>query len=517
MRLSVCTVRCPLAPDERRKRYYLTSPVLLVILHIATALALAAYGLHRLVLAIGYLRTVRRLAPSTPPAEQLPSVTVQIPLYNERHVAERAVHAAGALDYPTDRLEIQVLDDSTDETSAIVARAVEALCARGVQVRHVRRDRRVGYKAGALAHGLASARGDLIAVFDADFVPPPDFLRRVVGHFENPGVGMVQTRWGHLNRDTSTLTRAQALQLDAHFTIEHGVRAAIGCFFNFNGTAGVWRRRAIEDAGGWRADTLTEDLDLSYRAQLAGWRFVYRDDVEVPAELPVEVAAYRQQQERWAQGGVATAHLILPTILRAPLPGRVRWEAFWHLTAHFAYPLLLMLGTIGLVSLWAGEPLARRWAFAADGVLLAFATLALGFFYAVAARARLGRRWWRALPLVPVIMVLGAGIAVGQTLAVYRGLTGRTTAFRRTPKYRLERATDGGWRASAYRLITARGAVAECVAGAAVLLVAGATALHSEIGPPGMTVMFGLGFLAVGGGALVQDRRQSRGSPRSGP
>ncbi len=494
-----------------------------VALHLAASLVLAAYGVHRLVLAVRYLRHVRPrpgirrtssaapAAPAAPATSPLPTVTVQIPLYNERYVAERAILAAGALDYPPRLLEIQVLDDSTDETTDVVTRAVARLHHQGIRTIHLRRPCRTGYKAGALAQGLQHARGDLIAVFDADFVPRADFLRNVVGEFRDPGVGMVQARWGHLNAKSSLLTRAQALQLDAHFTIEHGVRAATGCFFNFNGTAGVWRRKAIDSAGGWRADTLTEDLDLSYRAQLAGWRFVYRDDIEVPAELPVEVAAYQIQQQRWAQGGVQTARQVLPAIARAALPNAVKREAFCHLTSHFTYPILVVLALASLAAGWAIEPLHRSWVLAADGALLAFATTALAAFYGTAARARSGGSWWRRLALVPVIMVLGMGISIGQTVAVCRGLTRTSTPFRRTPKYRLEGGRGGGgarensWRSAGYRVLASRAALLECALGLVVLTAAGAALLDNMASPTGAAVLFGIGIGAVGCGTLAQD------------
>jgi glycosyltransferase involved in cell wall biosynthesis len=481
----------------------------LLALHFAASLVLALYGLHRLWLGVGYVRHVRsRSRPTTRSSRTLPRVTVQLPLYNERYVARRVIRAAGAIDYPRELLEIQVLDDSTDETSQVVRQAVAELQRRGVRAKHVRRGDRAGYKAGALAAGLKDAWGELVAIFDADFVPTRDFLLRTVGEFEDPTVGMVQTRWAHLNAQSSLLTRAQALQLDAHFAVEHGVRAATGCFFNFNGTAGVWRREAIEDAGGWRADTLTEDLDLSYRAQLAGWRFVYRDDVAVPAELPVEVAAYRLQQERWAQGGVQTARKLLPAVLRADITRRAKAEAFFQLTGSLAaYPVLVVLAVVSLAAGWLVEPLHKNLVLAADGALLGFAGIALATFYGVAARVRDPDRWWRRLPLVPAIMVLGAGISLGQAMAVYRGLVRRDTPFRRTPKYHLESRRDGSWRSGAYRLAPSRGALLECALGAAVLLLAAAALVGNTASPTGVAVLFGAGILSVGGGALAQQRR----------
>jgi cellulose synthase/poly-beta-1,6-N-acetylglucosamine synthase-like glycosyltransferase len=479
----------------------------LLALHFAASLVLALYGLHRLWLGVRYVRHVGARSRATPRSPRaLPRVTVQLPLYNERYVAERVIRAAGAIDYPRELLEIQVLDDSTDETSQVVERAVAELQHHGVRATHIRRSDRSGYKAGALAAGLKDARGELIAIFDADFVPTRDFLLRVVGEFEDPTVGVVQARWAHLNAESSLLTRVQALQLDAHFAVEHGVRAATGCFFNFNGTAGVWRRQAIEDAGGWRSDTLTEDLDLSYRAQLAGWRFVYRDDVAVPAELPVEVAAYRLQQQRWAQGGVQTARMLLPTILRADIPRRAKVEAFFQLTGNLTYPVLVVLALVSLAAGWLVEPLHKNWVLAADGALLGFAGIALTTFYGVAARVRDPDQWWHRLPLVPAVMVLGAGISLGQAVAVFRGLVSDKTSWRRTPKYHLGAQRDGSWHSAAYRLEASRGAFLECALGATVLLLAVLALIANSASPTGVTVLFGTGFLSVGGGALAQQR-----------
>jgi len=464
-------------------------------------LALSAYAVHRVYLAAR--RAPGRAAPEPPAPAQWPGVTVQIPLFNERYVAERAVRAAAALDYPRDRLEIQILDDSTDDTPARVAAVVANLRATGVRIAHVRRRRRAGYKAGALAAGLATARGELLAVFDADFVPPPDFLRRLVPEFHDPRVGMVQARWSWLNADASLLTRIQALQLDAHFSIEHAARAATGCFLTFNGTAGIWRRACIDDAGGWRADTLTEDLDLSYRAQLAGWRFTYRDDVAAPSELPVEVAAYRVQQQRWAQGSVETAVRILPRLLRAPVPTLVKVEACLHLLTHVTYALIVLTAGAAFCLSLGTDGAFRAGTLAVEGALLALATVSLAIFYGAAARARDPRRWRLRLALVPGVMLLGMGMALWQTAAVARGLAGRSTPFRRTPKYRQETAEDRAWRRGAYRLRTPHQAGIDLALGALVL--AGAVASVSSGGAPGVfPVLLAIGSLSLGGGAFAQ-------------
>ncbi len=471
--------------------------------HIAAAMLLSAYGCHRLFLAIRVL-AVRSTSRPPPRRHDFPTVTVQIPLYNERYVATRALAAAAALDYPQAQLEIQVLDDSTDETSQLVHDMIANLTRRGVSARHVRRGTRRGFKAGALAYGLREARGELIAVFDADFVPERDFLRRLVSEFDDPGVGMVQARWGHLNADSSLLTRVQALQLDAHFIVEHGARSAMNCFFNFNGTAGIWRKRAIVSSGGWRDDTLTEDLDLSYRAQLAGWRFVYRNDVVVPAELPVEVAAYRVQQQRWAQGGVQTAVKLLPRIMRSPLRAIVKCEAFWHLTGHVAYLLLIVLALAGVgAGLFAGSS-HHTWLAIADAVLIGIATLTLSAFYMVAAWSRGTTRWWREAVLIPPIMVLGAGIAFGQALAVGRGVFVSGSPFRRTPKYRNRGPGDRAWRHAAYRMRRLGPSVAECFLGISILVLATVSALADLSYPSGPVFLIGVGLASTGAGAFAQ-------------
>jgi hypothetical protein len=389
--------------------------------------------------ALGAARRVRRggagsaVWPRSGADGTAPMVTVQLPLYNEPAVAERLIAAAQALAWPRDRLELQVLDDSTDETTDLVAAAVARARAAGVTAHHVRRGGRSGYKAGALAHGLRSARGELILVLDADFVPPPDLLRRTTFEFDDETVAVVQTAWGHLNRETGLLTRAQALMLDGHFHVEQRARHAAARFFNFNGTAGIWRRSAIDDAGGWSADTLTEDLDLSYRAQLRGWRFVYRDDVVAPAELPITCAAWKSQQYRWAKGSAQCAKKLVPAVVAAPLPARVRATALLHLTSNFSYPL-----TLGLALLCAALelPLVRGHAGAAIATLALtwplFAAATLGYvgYYLASSRQGLAR----TLAAMPLVMATGLGLTVNQTRAVSAGLRRHVGEFVRTPK-----------------------------------------------------------------------------------
>jgi cellulose synthase/poly-beta-1,6-N-acetylglucosamine synthase-like glycosyltransferase len=409
---------------------------------------LTAYGLHRWILVALYLRHRRDVGAPRGRFDVLPRLTVQLPLYNEVYVAERLIEAVGALDYPRDRLEIQVLDDSTDETTAVVERAVGRLRAAGLDAVHLRREDRTGFKAGALARGLAVARGDLVAIFDADFVPRPDFARNLVHHFTNPKVGMVQARWGHLNAEHSALTRVQSVLLDGHFVIEHTARHRSGRFFNFNGTAGIWRRECILDAGGWQHDTLTEDLDLSYRAQLRGWKFVFLPDEVAPAELPVEMGAFKSQQHRWAKGSIQTARKLLPRILRSRLPLGVKLEAAVHLTANVGYVMMVLLALSVVPSVWLRGSHAPWIIAAVDLPLFTLSTLSVLAFYVVA-RLEASKRREPILRWVPFLMAVGIGLSINNARAVIEALAGRASAFRRTPKYNL--ATGDRLAARRYR------------------------------------------------------------------
>ncbi|TVP45485.1 MAG: glycosyltransferase [Gemmatimonadales bacterium] len=366
----------------------------------------------------------------------MPCITVQLPVFNEAEVVERLVAAVAALEYPREQLEIQILDDSTDETTRRIQALLPGLARRGIQVSHLCRENREGFKAGALAEGLRVARGEFLLILDADFVPRPDLLRALLPSFEDPGVGMVQARWDHLNEGARLLTRAQALLLDGHFYFEQAGRHAAGRFLNFNGTAGMWRRSALEDAGGWSADTLTEDLDVSYRAQMAGWRFVYRGDVGVPAELPEGARALEVQQRRWAQGGIETGRKLLPALWRGPWSPGVKSEATFHLLGHLAHPLTVVLGVLLLPSALARQALGLEAWILVDLLVFAAATGSFLLFYVAAARMR-RRPWPRALPQAALALVLGVGLTAPVTGAVLRGLSGRgrrRDTFHRTPK-----------------------------------------------------------------------------------
>ncbi|GJM20974.1 MAG: glucosyltransferase [Planctomycetota bacterium] len=420
---------------------------LLLALYSLTAAGLLAYGLncHHLARVERRERHAARAARAATRARfsladhELPRVTVQLPVFNERLVVQRLLAAVGALDYPADRLEIQALDDSTDETTPLAARACDTLRARGLDVQHLRRTQRIGFKAGALAEGTARCRGELIAIFDADFVPRPDFLRACLPHFSDPQVGLVQARWGHLDREHSWFTRMQALAVDGHFMIEQSARAWGGYLLNFNGTAGVWRRAAIDAAGGWTADTLTEDLDLSYRAQLAGWRAEYLPDVVAPAELPVELRAFLAQQRRWAQGSIETALKLGPRVWRAPLRPAAKLQALLHLTHYAVHPLMLVHSLLALPVLLTLPDDGARTPLLFFLVMLMAGTLGPALLYVQAQQAQ-GGPWRRRLRALPALLFVGCGLAVSNTRAVWHALRGKPAVFVRTPK---RRTVDG--------------------------------------------------------------------------
>ncbi len=411
---------------------------------------LALYGIHRYWLVYYFFKYRDQVPGPPPPISRWPKVTIQLPIFNERYVVERLVDAVARFDYPRELLEIQVLDDSTDATQQIARACVERYQALGYAISYLHRTDRSGYKAGALANGLRQAKGEFIVIFDADFIPPADFLRRTIPYFADPQVGMVQARWTYLNRNYSTLTEVQAILLDGHFVIEHGARSRRGTFFNFNGTAGVWRRAAIEEAGGWEHDTLTEDTDLSYRAQLRGWKFLYLPEIECPSELPVEINAFKTQQARWAKGLIQTAKKILPRLLRSKQPWYVKVEACYHLTANISYPLMILLSTMLLPAMIVRFYQGWFQMLVIDLPLFLASTCSISSFYLVAQRTLYPRTWKRTFLYLPFVMALGIGLAVRNSIAVLEALLGRQTEFARTPKYRIESAQDTWWR-KAYR------------------------------------------------------------------
>ncbi|MEM1041869.1 MAG: cellulose synthase family protein [Bacteroidota bacterium] len=481
----------------------------LAIVYAAAMVVLLVFGLNQFWLAWRWARADGLRAGPVPEPDDLPDsdgawpmLTLQLPLYNERWVAARLIDTCAALDYPADRLEIQVLDDSTDETTAVVAERVAHWQQRGLDIVHVCRAERTGYKAGALANGLTFARGDLVAIFDADFVPTRDFLRRTVPHFADERVGLVQARWGHLNAETSLLTTAQSALLDAHFVIEQGVRNETGCFMNFNGTAGVWRRACIDDAGGWKADTLTEDLDLSYRAQLRGWQFRFLPDLGVPAELPVSVAAWRQQQFRWTKGTAETARKTLRRLWQTPLPLRVRLEGTLHLTGWLVFPAILLAALVHAPLLTAhalGFGVSDAYLGVMGFGLFAFTGMTLAHLFAQRA---LYADWPRRMLLFPWFLTASMGLALSNTKGMAEALVQRRSPFVRTPK--LSVAPQGAWwkRSRVTWLTVLEAALAlYCAAGLVALVASG-----EWVAAP-FQLMFTVGFGFVCLHDAVQRRR----------
>ena len=437
-----------------------------------------------------------------PPLNPLPVVTIQLPLYNEMYVADRLIEAVCRIDYPRELLEIQVLDDSGDETRGIAEQTVRRFAADGIDIKYYHRADRVGYKAGALEAGLKVARGEFVGIFDADFIPARDFLTALMPHFRNPKVGMVQARWGHINQDYSLLTKIQAILLDGHFILEHGGRNRGGRFFNFNGTAGVWRRTAIDEAGGWQHDTLTEDLDLSYRAQLAGWQFVFVPGVIAPAEVPVEMNAFKSQQHRWAKGSIQTCRKLLPRILRSNLPLGVKAEAFFHLTANFNYILMCLLSVLMFPSMVIRYNMGWYEMILIDVPLFFAATFSFCNFYLVCQR-ELHKDWITRLKYVPFLMSVGIGLSVNNTRAVIEALFNKQSEFTRTPKYHIEGDGDE-WVGKRYRQTVAVQPLVELALGlyfTATVFYALANGIYATVP---FLVLFQVGFLYTGLLSIVQ-------------
>jgi cellulose synthase/poly-beta-1,6-N-acetylglucosamine synthase-like glycosyltransferase len=435
--------------------------------YLATLVAVAVYGFHRYVLVYLYLKHRNNGYQAKGAFTELPKITVQLPMYNEDVVAERIIKASCEIDYPLDKLEIQVLDDSTDHSAQIAKAAVDEMAAKGFPITYVHRDNREGYKAGALAAGLKQTQGEFIAIFDADFVPPKDILKNVVNYFTDDKVGMVQVRWDHLNRNASLLTKSQAIFLDGHFVIEHTARNRSGRFMHFNGTAGVWRRTTIEDGGGWQHDTLTEDLDLSYRCQLKGWQFVYLPQFSAPAELPPEMIAFKQQAHRWTKGSMQTAIKLLPGLLRSKhVPRTVKSEAFFHLTNTLVYPLMVMLTLMiwpAFFNFLSIEGPIKHYAWGKylfSATLFVLATCSASTFFVFAQRELFGpEAGWRTIMHLPLLMALGVGVCINNAKAVLEaiwsairpshGPKGKSGEFVRTPKYGSNRRN--AWQGDAAR------------------------------------------------------------------
>ena len=477
--------------------------IIWTICYVAVLLGLALYGMHRYCIIYLYLRYRKNLPKPLSRFEKLPSVTVQLPIFNELYVVERLLQSVGKLDYPRELLQIQVLDDSTDETCEITDAEIAKLRAAGHNVELIRREDRTGFKAGALEAGLKTCRGEFVLILDADFVPPPDMLKKTIHYFTDPKIGMVQTRWAHLNRDYSLLTRVQALFIDAHFALEQVARSRSGRFFNFNGTSGVWRRSTIEDAGGWQHDTLTEDLDLSYRAQLRGWRFAYLNDVVTPAELPVEMNGFKSQQHRWAKGSVQTCMKLLPAVWRSKLPLCIKLEATAHFTSYFICLLLVIFCVLIQPSI---APITMSsWMKTAfiDVPMCLLTSISFTVYYLYSQRELYPTTWWRSFALLPFMIAMGAGVSINNSRAVLEALFGHQSSFIRTPKYGIEKRGES-WRRRRYSPMKSALMIVE-------LLFAGYFAyleIHAaRVGAYGslfFLTLFFLGFLYVAASSLSQ-------------
>src|SRR6266487_2368602 len=417
--------------------------------YLAVLIGLSAYGVHRYFIIYLFLRNRKRASVPVGRFRQLPKGRVQLPIFNEVYVVERLLRSVSQLDYPRDLLQIQVLDDSTDDTREVTASCANELRQRGFDVQLIHRVDRTGFKAGALAVGLESAAGEFVCILDADFVAPPDLLQRTIHFFTDPKIGMIQSRWGHLNRGYSLLTRMQAMLLDGHLLLEQTARSRSGRFFNFNGTAGLWRRSCIEEAGGWQHDTLCEDLDLSYRAQLVGWKFIFLSDVVTPAELPVDMNGFKSQQHRWTKGSIQTCKKLLPTIWRSRLPFPIKLEATGHLMSNFAYLLLAFLCVLLHPSTGGPEGGWVRTVLIDIPIFLA-ASASVAAFYICAQRELYPRTWMREILFLPCLLALGIGLSLNNARAVLEALINHKSDFTRTPKYGIERKSQR-WRSCKYR------------------------------------------------------------------
>jgi len=469
--------------------------IIWTICYLSVLIGLSAYGIHRYVIIYLFLKNRKRSVTPLGHFEQLPKVTMQLPIFNEVYVVERLLKSVSEIDYPRELLQIQVLDDSTDETRQLTASCVENLQSRGFNVELIHRMDRTGFKAGALETGLASAESDFVCILDADFVPQPDLLRKTIHFFTDPKVGMIQTRWGHLNRGYSLLTRVQAMFLDGHLLLEQTARSRSGRFFNFNGTAGLWRRSCIDEAGGWQHDTLTEDLDLSYRAQLAGWKFIFLSDVITPAELPVDMNGFKSQQHRWTKGSVQTCKKLLPTIWRSPLPLMIKVEATAHLTSNFAYLLLACLCVLLHPS--SGGPQAG-WVrmLLVDVPIFLTASVSVGVFYVCAQRELHPRTWMKEILLLPCLLALGVGLSLNNARAVLEAVFNHKSDFARTPKYGIE-CKSQPWRSCKYMPLKSLLPIAEMAFALYFSYFIWFAIQHGQFISVPFLAMFQIGFLYV--------------------
>jgi len=471
------------------------------ICYLTVLFGLSAYGIHRYVIIYLFLKNRKNEPHPATRFVTLPKVTMQLPIFNEIYVVERLLRSVSEIDYPRELLQIQVLDDSTDDTRGITSSVTAELQGRGFNVELIHRANREGFKAGALATGLESAEGEFVCILDADFVPPPDLLRKTIDFFTDPKIGMIQTRWGHLNRGYSLLTRVQAMFLDGHLLLEQTARSRSGRFFNFNGTAGLWRKSCIQEAGGWQHDTLTEDLDLSYRAQLAGWKFVFLTNVVTPAELPVDMNGFKSQQHRWTKGSIQTCKKLLPTIWRSDLPLVIKLEATGHLTSNFAYLLLACLCV--LLHPATGGPQGWLRTFLIDVPIFLTASMSVAIFYICAQRELHPRTWMKEILLLPCLLGLGVGLSLNNARAVLEAVFNHKSDFARTPKYGIERKSQP-WRNCKYMPLKSLLPIAEVGFAIYFTYFVWFAIVHGQYLSVPFLLMFQGGFLYVSICSLVQ-------------
>src|ERR1035437_5979552 len=478
----------------------------LLLPYFAVMIVLALYGIHRYTMCYQYFKYRKNYDPNPPKHfDELPRVTVQLPIFNEQFVTDRLVEAVCAMEYPSEKLEIQVLDDSTDETREVAAGIVARYAALGHPIQYIHRTNRYGYKAGALDAGLKVSTGEFVAIFDADFVPPTDWLMKVIHHFAESEIGMVQTRWTHMNRDYSMLTQIEAILLDGHFVLEHGARVRTGDYFNFNGTAGMWRIKAIADGGGWQHDTLTEDTDLSYRSQLAGWKFKYLPEIECPSELPIEMTAFKTQQARWAKGLIQTSIKVLPMMFKSDVPRKIKVEAVYHLTANLSYPLMVVMSAALLPAMICRFYQGWFQMLLIDFPLFTASTFSIAVFYLASQRELFPKTWWKTFLYLPFLMALGIGLTVTNTKAVVEALLGMKSPFVRTPKYRVAKKGEKSQAAKYRKRLKLTPWIELLVGGYFFVAILYTFSNHNYFTAP-FLILFVVGFWYTGLTTLLQGR-----------
>jgi len=480
----------------------ITSPIWYVA-YITVLIGLAGYGSHRLTIIFLYLKHSRNKPVPLENFKELPLVTIQLPVFNEMHVVDRLLDSVSKIDYPKDKMQIQLLDDSTDATVDICRDGIARLVAQGFDAEHIHRTDRTGYKAGALENGTQFAKGEYLFILDADFVPNSDVLQKTIHYFSDDKIGMIQTRWGHLNRTFNVLTRIQAMFLDGHLELEQTARNRSGRFFTFNGTAGIWRKSCIADAGGWEHDTLTEDMDLSYRAQLKGWRFIFLNDVETPAELPVDMDGFKSQQHRWTKGSIQVCKKVLPAIWRSDVPLFVKMEATAHLTSNFAYLLLICLCFLIYPNQHAQPDFGKLSYYIINVPIFFFASVSVILFYLTSQKALRPDTWWKEIPYLPLLLALGIGMSITNAKAVIEALCNHQTAFIRTPKYGIEQK-NSDWKKSSYKAMKSLTPFVEFLFGCFFLFVVIEAAMQGRWSSAILLLPFPVGFFYTSTASLAR-------------